>query len=576
MDQAAYRRGARELALARRRMRGLMIAVAVFGFVVNMLMLTGPLYMLNVYDRVLGSRSVETLVTLTLIVGFLFAILALLDSARGQVMARAGLRLRGALEARVFDAGLAGRSQPGAAGRAASAQHDLEAVHRLLLSPAFLALHDLPFAPLFLAGIFLFHPLLGALALVAALVLVMFALANQFLLQAPLRDAANATGRAEAMAALMQDEAEVIRALDMRAGAFARWQGVRQQALAAGIVAADTGSRFGAAIRALRLFVQSAMLGLGAFLVIRGELSAGAMIAASILLGRALAPLEVIVGQWTLFARAREGWINLAVLLGTCPPMRERMVLPPPQARLEVEHLAIMSPGATTGQAPLLRGVGFAAGPGQVVGVIGPSGAGKSVLARAVVGTLSPLHGEVRLGGARLGQLSEPGRHIGYLPQRIGFFDGTLRENIARLAPEPDDAAVIRAARLAGAHEMILRLPDGYETRLHAGGGLSGGQMQRVALARALYGDPALVVLDEPDANLDSDGLRALSMTLRALREADKCTLLVTHRPALIQECDLVLALDGGTMRAFGPRDAVLREVLANVHDFPAAQTATP
>jgi len=574
MDGMAANRGARELASARRGLRGLMAGVALFGAFVNLLMLTGPLYMLNVYDRVLATRSVEALVALSLIAGFLHLMLGLIDSARGQVMARAAVRLQERLVPRVFAAALA--AGPGLPAARSAAARDLDAVHRLLSAPAFLALGDLPFAPLFFAGIFLFHPLMGALARGSALVLVLLALANQARARRPLDAAAAAGASAAATAARLQAEGETIRSLGMEAAASARWQAERAQALAAGIVAADTGSRFGAATRAVRLMVQSAMLGLGALLVIRGELGAGAMVAASILLGRALAPLEVIVAQWPLFARAREGWGNLALLLGRHAPGPGRMALPRPEARLLVERLVVLPPDAGPGQAPVLRGIGLALGPGQVLGVIGPAGAGKTALARAMAGVWAPAQGELRLGGLPVPQAAEGG-HVGMLPQRAVLFEGSLRDNIARLAPQPDDGAVIRAARLAGAHEMILRLPGGYDTGLGPGGtGLSGGQRQQVALARALYGDPALVVLDEPDAGLDGAGVQALVAAMGRLRAAGTCTVVVTHRPALVAACDLVLALEGGAMRAFGPRDAVLAEVLATPRPPRPAARAVP
>lgn len=562
MDIIARRRGRRELAHARRELRGLLAAVALFGGFVNLLMLTGPLYMLNVYDRVLGSQSVETLVALSILAGFLFAMLGLLDNARAQVMARAAARLQAALSARVFRAALQGSRIPDVAAIAGRALRDLDATHRLLSAPAFLALHDLPFTPLFLAAIFLFHPLLGAFALASVVMLALFALANHLRLATPLEEAGSAALRADGTAAQMQQEGEMIAGLGMQDAALAHWQDARAQALVLGLAAADTGSRLGATVRALRLFVQSAMLGLGAFLVIRGELGAGAMIAASILLGRALAPVEAITGQWALFARAHEGWGNLALLLGTCPARPTPTALPRPEGHLAVEGLTVLSPGGEV----TLRGLSFAAGPGDVVGVIGPSGAGKSALARALTGIWPAAQGAVRLDGATLSQYGEGGGRIGYLPQRVTLFDAGLRDNIARLDPGADSAAVIRAAQMAGAHEMILRLPKGYDTQADVG--LSDGQRQRIGLARALYGSPVLLVLDEPDAGLDSDGLRALAMTLRRLREAGTCTMVMTHRPALLQECNLVLVIEEGRRRAFGPRDEVLRKVLANVAAF--------
>lgn len=567
MEQAAPTGGRRELAAARRDMRALTAAVALFGTFVNLLLLTGPLYMLNVYDRVLGSRSVETLVALSLIAAFLFAMLALLDSARGQVMARAALRLQDRLGPRALATTIATGDD---------ATRDLDAIHRLLTSPAFLALHDLPFAPLFLAGIFLFHPALGWLALISGLVLAGMAAGNHAIGRRRLAAAGTAGRQAQALATEFQGGRDTIRALGMGDSALARWQRARAHALEAGLAAADTGSRFGAAIRAMRLAVQSAMLGLGAFLVLRGELGAGAMIAASILLGRALAPVEVITGQWPAFIHARRGWHNLARALDRHPPAAPRMALPRPRARLSVERLTLWPPGTPPGSAPVLREISFTLGPGQVLGVIGPSGAGKSALARAIAG-IWPAQGDLRLDGATLDQFTNPGSIIGILPQEVTLFRGTVRENIARMSPDPDDADVLSAAHMAGAHDIILRLPQGYDTPLTTGGaGLSGGQRQRVALARALHGDPVLVVLDEPDAGLDSDGLQALVATLARLRHAGAATLVMTHRPTLIAACDLLLALDDGTMRAFGPRDAVLGRVMANVHSLHPATRAAP
>lgn len=568
MDIIAQRRGRRELAHARRKMRRLLAAVALFSGFVNLLMLTGPLYMLNVYDRVLGSQSVETLVALSVLAAFLFMVLGLLDSARARIMARAAARLQQALSARVFRAALQAGRMPSVSAIAGRALRDLDAVHRLLSAQAFLTLHDLPFTPLFLAAIFLFHPLLGAFAIASAAALVLLALATHLNLALPLEEAGSSALRADGMAAQMQQEGETIAGVGMLEATLARWQEARVQALVAGLAAADTGSGLGATVRALRLFVQSAMLGLGAFLVIRGELGAGAMIAASILLGRALAPVEAITGQWALFARAREGWGNLALLLGSVPVRPAPTALPRPEGRLSVEGLTVLAPGGQV----VLRGISFAAGPGDVVGVIGPSGAGKSALARALVGVWPAAQGAVRLDGATLSQYGDGGGQVGYLPQQVTLFEASLRDNIARLAAEPDSEAVIRAAQMAGAHEMILRLPEGYDTR--ADTCLSSGQRQRIGLARALLGDPALLVLDEPDSSLDSDGLRALAMTLRRLRAAGTCTVAMTHRPALLQECNLVLVIEDGRLRAFGPRDEVLRRVLANVTSFEASERA--
>jgi len=316
--------------------------------------------------------------------------------------------------------------------------------------------------------------------------------------------------------------------------------------------------------KTFRLFLQSAMLGLGAYLVLQNELTPGAMIAGSILLGRALAPVELLINQWSLYQRAREGWDNLAILLGEVPVEPARTALPKPRAILEAQQVTIVPPGE---HQAALRMMTFRIEPGQAVGVIGTSGAGKSTLARALTGLWRPAGGKIRLDGAALDQYDPDvlGQHVGYLPQNVHLFDGTIKDNIARMDAQPDDAQVVAAAKRAAAHEMILKLPDGYDTRVTANGGrLSGGQIQRIGLARAMYGDPVVLVLDEPNSNLDNDGSLALNDAIRTLKAEGKCVLIMAHRPAAIQECDMLLVIEGGARRAFGPKDEVLREMVQN------------
>jgi ATP-binding cassette subfamily C protein len=559
--------GRTELRAAIKASSGLIAAVAVFSMFVNLLMLTGPLYMLNLYDRVLGSRAVETLVALSLIVVFLYGMMGLLDLVRGRVMARVGARFQARLDRRVFSAALPASGMPRIEKFAASGSRDLESVQRLLTSPALMSVFDLPFTPLFLLVIFAFHPWLGLLATVGGGILIAFAILNQTASRRPLEDLNAATQQAETMGLQIRGESDLVHALGMREAAFSRWQQARARALKASVGNADTGGGWSATIRTFRLFLQSAMLGLGAFLVLRGDMTAGAMVAASILLGRALSPIETIVTQWALFQRAREGWENLSTLLSEVPVDSRRTALPTPKAHLEVEQVTVIPPGES---AAALRMISFQVQPGQAVGVVGNSGAGKSTLARAITGLAAPAAGKIRLGGAPLNQYDPDvlGKYIGYLPQRVTLFDGTIKENIARLSPTPDDAAVVKAAQRAGAHEMILRLPQGYDTRVTAAGGrLSGGQVQRIGLARAMYGDPVLIVLDEPNSNLDNDGSIALNAAIRAMKEEDRCILIMAHRPAAIQECDLVLMIDNGMRRAFGPKDEVLRDILKNHQD---------
>ena len=564
MSDELAARGRSELIKIRSESRSLYWMVAAFSFVVNMLMLTGPLYMLNVYDRVLGSRSLETLIALTVLVAFLYGCMGILDFVRGRVMGRVGARFQARLDRRVFAAVLKATTLNRAPREAATGLRDLEAVQRLITSPALMALFDLPWAPLFFLGIFVFHPLMGVLALVGAFVLILVALANQASTRGPL-ERANATSFAsESLGAQIRGESEMVHSLGMRGAAFDRWQMARGASLDATISAADAAGTFTSMTKAFRLFLQSAMLGLGAYLVLRGELTPGAMIAGSILLGRGLAPIEMIVGQWAVFQKGREGWRKLAVLLGNIPVDQDRTTLPKPAARLVADSVTMLPPG---GQQATLRMISFTVEPGQAVGIIGTSGAGKSTLARALTGVWKPAGGKIRLDGAALDQYDPDvlGQHIGYLPQRVQLFDGTIKENIARMSLTPDDAMVVAAAKKADAHEMILRLPDGYDTRVTATGGqLSGGQIQRVGLARAIYGDPVVLVLDEPNSNLDNAGSAALNSAVLQQKAAGGIVFVMAHRPDAIFHCDTLLVLENGTKRAYGPKDEVLRQVTKN------------
>ena len=562
------RPGLAELRAARRASAGLFAAVMVFGVFVNLLLLTGPLYMLQVYDRVLGSQSEETLVALTVLVAFLFLCMGVLDHVRGRVMARIAAQFQARLDGRVFHAAISRLALVPNDPAALAAQRDLEAVQRLLASPVLIALFDLPWTVLFTAAIFVFHPLLGWASVVGAVVLVAVTLLNLRLSRQPLQSATQAAARADRFAEALKGEAEAVRALGMTGAGFERWQKARVEALDRATASGDLIGRFTTISKTFRLFLQSLMLGLGAWLVLRGDLTAGAMIAGSILLGRALQPIEIAVGQWAMVQRAQESWQHLAELLSVQRPDPELTVLPRPRALLEVQDLSVVPPGETRAA---LRSASFRLQPGQALGVIGPSGSGKSTLARALIGAWPVAAGKVRLDGATLDQYPPDvlGGYIGYLPQRVTLFDGTVAENIARLAPAPDDAKVVAAAQRAAAHEMILALPDGYQTRLHAlGGRLSGGQIQRIGLARALYGDPLLLVLDEPNSNLDNDGSIALNLAIKAVKAAGGAALIMAHRPAAIQECDLLLVLQAGIQRAFGPRDAVLREMVKNYADI--------
>ncbi|OYU62509.1 MAG: type I secretion system permease/ATPase [Bradyrhizobium sp. PARBB1] len=574
MGRMELARGMGELRSARSGGRGLLVAAVVFSVFLNLLMLTGPLYMLQVYDRVLGSRSEATLVALTGLVAFLFLAMGVLDHARGRVLARIGARVQAGLERRVFSAALRRQMLVPDDPLALAAQRDLEAMQRYWSSPLSAAIIDMPWTPLFLGAIFVFHPVLGMLAIAGGVVIVVVAILNQTRTKTPLARSTNAGLQADRIADLLKSEAETIRALGMTGAAFDRWQRARTVALAEGIHASDAGGAYATLSKTFRQFLQSAMLGLGAWLVLKGQLSPGAMIAGSILMGRALQPVEQAVAQWPVLSRAREGRARLAELLSRVPEEAPRTALPRPRAILDIQSLTVLSP---QDQLPLLRGVGFVLQPGQALGVIGPSGAGKSTLARALIGLWRPAAGSIRLDGATLDQYDPDvlGSYIGYLAQSVRLFDGTIADNIARLGP-PDAEQVVKAAKAAAAHEMILRLPDGYDTRITAiGGRLSGGQMQRIGLARAFYGDPVLLILDEPNSNLDNEGSLALNAAIRALKARGGAALIMAHRPAAIQECDTLLVLEDGTRRAFGPRDQVLRDMVKNHADIARAPLPT-
>jgi ATP-binding cassette, subfamily C, bacterial len=556
--------GLAELEGARGALRQALVAAFLFSALVNLLMLTAPLYMLQVYDRVLVSRSEETLLALSLLMAFLFLIMGILDHARGRIMARIGAQLQERLDPRVLSAAFRRLTTAPQDMAAQAAQRDLDAIARFWASPVVLAILDAPWSPLFVAAIFVFHPWLGYLALAGALVILGLSWLNQRATAGPLYSAHLAGLAADRQAEALKQDSGLVQSLGMAGSAFARLRVSRDLARDSGLQASDAAGRYSVLTRTFRLFLQSAMLGLAAWLVLRQELSAGAMIAASILMGRALQPVEQAVSHWPVVTRARQARIRLAGLLAAVPPLPARTELPRPQALIEAKGLTLVPPGGTC---PVLRNVGFTLSPGQALGVIGPSGAGKSALARVLTGVWRPNDGRLRLDGATLDQHDPDrlGAWVGYLPQRVTLFDGTIAENIARLQPGAEAAAVVAAARAAAAHDMILRLPMGYDTPVGPmGGQLSGGQIQRIGLARALYGDPVVLILDEPNANLDTEGSIALNSAIRTAKARGAAVMVMAHRPAAIQECDLLLVLHEGTVAACGPRDTVLREAMVS------------
>ncbi len=425
----------------------------------------------------------------------------------------------------------------------------------------------MPFTPFFLAAIFLFHPWLGWLAVAGGGFLVLLTVLNQILTRTRSTRAQTASREAQAFSENAYAGAEVVRAQGMMNTVADRWLEKRLRALRETVGARDWTGTFSGATKGMRLFLQSAMLALGAWLVLKNEMTAGAMIAGSILLGRALAPIEQSLGQWPVVQRARQGWRSLGETLNAAPPEEKRMSLPVPEARLVVQRLSFLPRGSVE---PVLANIAFTLEPGKALGVIGRSGSGKSTLAKVILGLVRPTTGEVRLGGARIDQYppEELGRHVGYLPQEPFLFDGTVAENIARMATDPDSDAVVSAAKRARVHEIVASLPQGYNTVIGMRDArLSGGQRQRIALARALFGEPRLLVLDEPNSALDSEGTEALNQAVRAFKADGRGVIIMTHRPMAIAECDLLLVVDHGRIKAFGPRDEILRSMVQNAED---------
>jgi ATP-binding cassette subfamily C exporter for protease/lipase len=535
-------------------------ALALFSGVINLLVLVPSLYMMQVYDRVLTSRNETTLFMLTLIALGLFMFSGLIEWVRGQVMIRMSAGLDDALGERVFDATFA-RSLREHNANPAQVLSDLASLRQLITGQGLIALLDAPWLPIFLIVAFIFHPWFGVLTLVLALVLIGLALWGELATKVHLGEANRLSVHSATYVNSTLQNAEVIQALGMLGPLRQRWSLWQQRIIAAQARASDHSARITSATRFVRISGQSLALGLGALLVLEGQLSAGMMIAMSLLLGRALAPVEIAIGSWKQFTSGRLSYQRLSQLLEKHPRERARMPLPAPTGAIRLEQLYAGPPGA---QQPTLRAINIALNKGEVLAVIGASASGKSTLARALVGVWPAMGGSVRLDSAEIGQWSHDalGPHLGYLPQDIELFDGTVADNIARFGEQNADK-IIEASRHAGIHEMILRFPKGYDTPLGPGGlGLSGGQKQRLGLARALYGNPALIVLDEPNSNLDEAGELALIQAVKALKAAGSTVVLITHRPSILAVVDHILLLKDGTQQAFGPRDRVLKALM--------------
>jgi ATP-binding cassette, subfamily C, bacterial PrsD len=544
--------------------------IAVFSAIINILMLSGSLYMLQVYDRVLSSRSISTLVGISLILLAAYILQGSLDTLRSKMLARVGARFDELLSGRIFD--LIATLPLRGAKQADSMQpiRDLDNIRGFLSGTGPTALFDMPFMPIFFACCFLIHPWIGVMSVGGGIIIVGLTILTEVKSRGPMSDLTRSLAERHVLAETSRRNAEAVRALGMRGFLAERFAGVNAKHVDDGLRASNAASGIAVAAKVFRMILQSSALGLGAYFVIRNEMTGGAMIAASILMSRALAPIEIAVANWKGFVSARQGYRRLEHILSVVPPQDSRLSLPAPKGTLAVQDVYIGPPGASL---PIVQAVSIQMRAGQGLGLIGPSASGKSTLARALVGVWPTLRGEVRLDGATLDQW-EPddlGRHVGYLPQDVELFEGTVAENIARFHPGASAQSIIAAAKAAGAHEMILQLADGYDTKIGEGGAvLSGGQRQRVALARALYGDPFLVVLDEPNASLDGAGDEALNQAILSVRQRGGIVVVITHRPAALGNVDLVAIMDGGRIKSIGPRDEVLQSVMKRNNVAPA------
>jgi PrtD family type I secretion system ABC transporter len=534
--------------------------IALLSGAVNFLILVSPIYMFQVFDRVLLTFRVETLIYLSVVAGLCIVVLGIFDSLRGVAVARLGRWWDETARPDLFDASLAAARTRGP--NVGATLQDLQVVRSFVGGSSLLPFFDAPWAPLFIAVIFLLHPILGLIALGSAVVLLSFALANDVFSRMA-RAGTSASQIANGVfATTALRNADVVHAMGMKPAVVALYDRRQSEINEAGQTGAERTAMITGASKAVRIGVQVAILGVGAYLVTLGELTAGGMIAGSIILGRALAPIEQSIGSWRGFTQAREAHGRITELLRSVPAVPEPTALPAPSGKLWVENLSLRLPGQDK---PVLRQVSFALDPGSVMAIVGPSAAGKSTLCRLLVGAWRPAAGHVRLDGAELDQWrsEDRGRYIGYLPQAIDLFGGTVRDNIARL-DATDDAAVIEAATRAGCHDMILRLPKGYDTEIGEGGAfLSGGQRQRIGLARALFGNPRLVVLDEPNSNLDQEGESALIAAIADIKQQGATVVLVSHRFAMMRVVDMIGVLKAGVMEKFGPRDQMLQELQA-------------
>jgi ATP-binding cassette subfamily C protein len=552
-----------ELADALNACRRALLAIALFSGMSNLLMLTGALFMLEIYDRVLPSRSIPTLVALLILVAGLYAAQGIIDMIRARILVRIGNSLDEAMSLRVYDAIVRLPLKAGAKGDGAQPIRDLDAVRGFLSGIGPVALFDLPWMPVYLIVCFLFHTYIGLTALFGAIVLVTLTVLTEATTRRPTRAATQFAVARNALMEASRRNAEAITAMGMVGRIAQRWNELNRSYVASSQRASDFAGGLGAMSKVLRLMLQSAILAVGAWLVINQQSTPGIIIAGSILGARALAPVDLAIANWRGFVGARQSWHRLSRLLALLPAQGVQTALQPPARTLVVQNGAVTPPGA---MAIVCQDVDFSLAAGKALGVIGPTASGKSSLARMLVGVWTPVRGTVRLDGANIDQWSAEalGRHIGYLPQDVELFPGTVAQNIARFEEPHDSEGVLAAARAAGVHDLIVNLPQGYDTAVgENGSALSAGQAQRIALARALYRDPFLVVLDEPNSNLDAEGDEALTQSILGIRARGAIAVVVAHRPSAIAGVDYILVMAKGRQQQFGLKEAILNRVIA-------------
>ena len=532
------------------------ISIAVFSMFINLLMLVPPLYMLQLYDRVLTSRSEDTLIMLTLLVVGLFIVMGFLEFVRSRILIRVGNKLDQQLNEKLF-ASMFKRSiqQPGQS--SPQPLHDMTSIRQFMTGNGPFAFFDAPWLPIYIAILFMFHAWFGIFAIMATLVLVGLAVANELSTKKLLGEANAGNIQSTQYAGACVKNAEVVAAMGMEPNLRQKWLQKHLNFLSKQSEASDRASILTNTSKNLRLMFQSLILGVGAYLAIHNEITPGMMIAGSIILGRALAPLDLMIGSWKSFGAARTAYGRLNEMFMQFPSQDRSMSLPDPVGNIKCEAVFVAPPG---GNNPVVRGANFELAAGESVAIIGPSAAGKSSMARAMLGVWPLLSGKVRLDGADIHSWNkdELGRFVGYLPQDIELFSGTISENIARFG-DVNPEAVVKAAKMAGVHELILRLPNGYDTEIIGESGLSGGQRQRIGLARALYGSPKLVILDEPNSNLDDQGEQALAQALVQLKNQHSTLVVISHRKQILKHVDKILVMAQGQLKAFGPRDDVLQ-----------------